>query len=339
MRAAYTGTSASLRGATLTAPEPLAQALAERDERPIGVFDSGVGGLTILKELFRELPDERYLYFGDTGNCPYGVRPEAEIQRLALAAARYLLERRAKIIVVACNTASVAALKELRAAYPAPFVGVVPAVKPAAERTRTGVIGIASTEASARGGYLKRLIEEHASGVRAISVGCPRLVTMAEVGVLDGLEAEAAIREYIGPMLAQNIDVLVLGCTHFPAMRAAFERVVGPDVAIIDSGAAIARQTRRILEERCALAMPGAHPADAPRAPRASDEFRCSGDAASFSRVATAILGESITAACVPGMLAGADPPGQHSGHMPTGFISHTTGVIAPAHERRQPGE
>ena len=339
MREAYTGAPASYGSATLTAPEPLAQAIADRDERPIGVFDSGVGGLTILKELFRELPDERYVYFGDTGNCPYGVRPEAEIQRLALAAAHHLLERRAKIIVVACNTASVAALKELRSAYAVPFVGVVPAVKPAAERTRTNVIGIASTEASTRGDYLKHLIEEHASGVRSISVGCPRLVTLAEAGVLDGPEAEAAIREYIGPMLAQNIDTLVLGCTHFPAMRAAFERVAGPTVEIIDSGAAIARQTRRILEERCALAAPGAHPTEAPRGPRASDEFHCSGDAANFSRVAGAILGEPVTATCVSGMIANADPPHKPSDRVLPGFIPHSAGVSAPIQERRHPEE
>src|SRR5262249_9960101 len=158
-----------------------------------------------------ELPNERYVYYGDTGNCPYGVRPEQEIQQLSLAAARFLLERQAKIIVVACNTASVSALKELRAAYNVPFVGVVPAVKPAAERTRTGVIGIASTEASARGEYLKNLIAEHASGVRTISVGCPDLVTLVEAGVLDGAEAESAVRGYIEQMLGEGIDILVLG--------------------------------------------------------------------------------------------------------------------------------
>src|SRR5262245_57478276 len=129
--------------------------MAGAGNAPVGVFDSGVGGLTILSELRRELPDERFIYFGDTGNCPYGVRPVTEIQELSRNAARFLLAHDAKMIVVACNTASVSALAELRESFSQiRFVGVVPAVKPAAERTRAGVVGIAATEASARGDYL-----------------------------------------------------------------------------------------------------------------------------------------------------------------------------------------
>jgi glutamate racemase len=273
------------------------------DRAPVGVFDSGVGGLTILRDLLRELPAERYVYFGDTGNCPYGVRTEPEIQALAISAMRLLLDRGAKIVVVACNTASVSALAALRATYPdTPFVGVVPAVKPAAARTRTGRVGIAATEASARGDYLKRLVAEHANGVEVLAVGCPRLVTLAEAGVLEGPEAEAAVRDYIAPMLAAGIDELVLGCTHFPAMRAVFERVAGPGVEVIDSGEAIARRARFILAERGRLADPAGGPADQPRAPDARDEFWCSGDVAQFARVATAILASPVTARFAPGM-------------------------------------
>ncbi|MGH2485522.1 MAG: glutamate racemase, partial [Ktedonobacterales bacterium] len=179
---------------------------------PIGVFDSGVGGITILSDLLRELPAERFLYYGDTGNCPYGVRPREEIQALSLAAARFLIDHGAKIIVVACNTASVSALAELREGLPhVKFVAVVPAVKPAAERTRTGIVGVAATEASAHGDFLQRLIHEHAHGVRVLAAGCPRLITMVEAGVLDGAEAEAAVRDYIGLMLREGVDELVLG--------------------------------------------------------------------------------------------------------------------------------
>jgi glutamate racemase len=271
---------------------------------PIGVFDSGVGGLTILAELLRELPAERYAYFGDTGNCPYGVRPEREIQALSDAAARFLSERGAKIIVVACNTASVSALHTLRATFATlPFVGVVPAVKPAAARTRAGRVGVAATEASARGDYLKGLILEHANGVRVLAVGCPRLVELAEAGILDGPEAEAAIRADITPMLDAGIDELVLGCTHFPAMRAAFERVAGPGVEVIDSGAAIARQTRRVLAGQGALAAPERGPAAAPRAPDARDAFYTTGDPERFARVAAAILGHPIAVHHLPGMV------------------------------------
>jgi glutamate racemase len=278
--------------------------MAGSSEAPVGVFDSGVGGLTILAELRRELPDERFVYYGDTGNCPYGVRLVAEIQELSRNAVRFLLGRGAKIVVVACNTASVSALAELRANFPQiRFVGVVPAVKPAAERTKTGIVGIAATEASAHGDYLRRLIDEHANGIVVYAVGCPRLVLLAEQGQLDGEETETAVREYIQPMLDAGIDKLVLGCTHFPTMRAVFERVAGPEIELIDSGAAIARQTRRVLAQEGLLAPVHSAAASEARPPRAADEFWCSGDAELFTQVATAILGMPVSGRRAPGMV------------------------------------
>jgi len=277
--------------------------MADMRNAPIGVFDSGVGGLTILKELLRELPDERFIYFGDTGNCPYGVRPVTEIQALSRNAARFLLERGAKIIVVACNTASVSALANLRETFATPFVGVVPAIKPAAALTRSGHVGIAATEASAHGDYLRRLIADHANGVTVHAVGCPRLVLLAEKGILDGPEAEAAIRDYVGPMLAVGIDVLVLGCTHFPAMRDAFVRVAGPDVAVIDSGAAVARQTRRVLAEHGWPSGEGGVDRE-PRVLTAADNVWCSGDTDQFARVAGAILGMPVELRGAPEMVS-----------------------------------
>jgi glutamate racemase len=268
---------------------------------PIGVFDSGVGGLTVLSELLRELPGERFVYFGDTANCPYGVRPEVEVQELAANAARFLLARGAKIIVVACNAASVSARETLRAAFAVPFVVVVPAVKPAAARTRTGCIGIAATEVSARSHYLRSLIDEHANGVRVLAVGCPRLVELAEAGQLSGAETEAAVREYVAPLVVAGIDTLVLGCTHFPAMRAVFEQVVGPGVAVIDSGAAIARRTRAVLSEQHDVG-DAQGPLVAPRPPDLRDEFWCSGGPTHFAAVASAILGAPIVARHAPGM-------------------------------------
>lgn len=275
---------------------PLSEHLPQVDGS-VGVFDSGVGGLTILLDLLRELPTERFLYVGDTGNCPYGVRPKEEIQALSLAAGRFLIDHGAKIVVVACNTASVSALAELRAGLPeVKFVGVVPAVKPAAERTKVGVVGIASTEASARGDYLQGLIHQHANGVRVLAAGCPDLVTLAEAGVLDGPEAEAAVRRYVEPMLREGIDKLVLGCTHFPAMRSIFERVAGPGVEIIDSGSAVALQTRRVLTSESLLSPDDIGAAARPRAIRPEDEFWCSGDPSQFERVAQAILRQPIRA-------------------------------------------
>lgn len=268
---------------------------ATASNAPVGVLDSGVGGLTVLRDLLRELPDERFIYFGDTGNCPYGTRPDEEIRALSLAVARFLIEREVKLVVVACNTASVASRTVLRETFPEiPFVVVVPAVKPAAERTRTGQVGIAATEASARGGYLKHLIEEHAQGVQVTAVGCPELVTLAEAGIFDGQIAERAVREALAPLLASGIDELVLGCTHFPALRTTIERVAGPGVEVIDSGTAVARQARRVLTERQLLAPPGGVSLAEPRLLRSDDEFWCSGEVAPFARTASAILGEQV---------------------------------------------
>jgi glutamate racemase len=269
----------------------------------IGVLDSGVGGLTVLRELLRELPSERFVYFGDTGNGPYGERSERGIKALVLAGTRFLLERDAKLIVVACNAASISALATLRAAFPrTPFVGTVPAVKTAAERTTTGVIGVATTTACARSAYLERLIAAHACGVRVLTVGCPRLVMLVEAGAFDGPEAEGAVRGYVQPLLTAGSDALVLACTHFPVLRAVVERVAGPGVLVIDAGAAIARQTRRVLTARGLLAHPDQAATPVPRALRPEDECWCTGDAERFTRVASAILAMPLTACHVPGM-------------------------------------
>lgn len=271
---------------------------------PVGVFDSGVGGLTVLRDLLRELPDERYIFFGDTGNCPYGVRPESEIIELSLNGAAFLLERGAKVIVVACNTASSAAIHALRATWPeVKFIAVVPAVKPAVEMTHVGRVAVAATNSAAQSAYLRGLIEQFGEGVEVYPVGCQRLVTLAEEGKLDGPEVEREIRRHIEPLLAKGIDVLALGCTHFPAMRPAFERVVGPGVRVIDSGAAVARQTRRVLTQQGLLSPEDRGPADEPRLPRPDDEFWRSGPNPAFEEVATLLLGAPVVAHYAPEMI------------------------------------
>lgn len=261
----------------------------ERSFAPIGVFDSGAGGLTILSALRQELPHENYLYFGDTAHCPYGLRTEDEITELAIKISRFLLERGAKMIVTACNTASQASLNTLRATFPVPFVGVVPAVKPAARATRRGRIGIAATNRAVKAAYLRQLIDNFAEGIQVYAVGCPELVTLVEEGRLDGLAVEEELRYALGPLLAQDIDVLVLGCTHFPALRPAIERVVGKHVLVIDSSAAIARRTHSILD---------AEEMTHPNLAQHTGELQvwCSGDAQSFSTVASAVLGYPVNA-------------------------------------------
>ncbi|HEY0756050.1 MAG TPA: glutamate racemase [Ktedonobacteraceae bacterium] len=261
---------------------PLTQANA-----PIGVFDSGAGGLTILNDLRAELPHESFVYLGDTANCPYGVRSDEEITALTLECCRFLIKQGVKLIVIACNTASQAALSTLRATlHPLPFIGVVPAVKPAARLTRNGRIGIAATNQAAKAIYLRQLIDEFAGGIEAFAVGCPNLVTLVERGQFEGPEVEATVRQALQPVLAEDIDVLVLGCTHFPALRPVIERVAGPRIQVIDSGQAIARRTRSILQIETLFA-----PATLLGNGGGTLEIWCSGDPVTFSRVATHILG------------------------------------------------
>lgn len=268
------------------------QAALKQADAPIGVFDSGAGGLTILSALLKELPRERFIYLGDTAHCPYGTRSDEEITELTLAACRFLIARGVKLMVIACNTASQAALSTLRATFPdLTFIGVVPAVKPAARLTRKGRIGIAATNQAAKAAYLRQLIDEFAGGIEAFAAGCPDLVTLVERGQFDGPEVEETVRRALQPVLAEGIDVLVLGCTHFPALQAVIERVAGPKVQIIDSGQAIARRTRSVLENAELLAS-----GDAPEPEDERLEIWSSGDPASFSSVATHILARPVQA-------------------------------------------
>lgn len=271
---------------------------------PIGVFDSGAGGLTILTALRKILPHEKFVYLGDTAHCPYGVRSDEDITALTLDACRFLLQHDTKLIVIACNTASQAALSMLRATFSeVPFIGVVPAVKPAARLTRKGRIGIAATNQAAKAIYLRQLIDEFAEGIEAFAVGCPDLVTLVEQGRFEGPEVEAIVSNALQPVLAADIDVLVLGCTHFPALRPVIERVAGPRVQIIDSGQAIARRTHLVLQAEGMLAS-----ATPLQNGGGGLEIWCSGDSEAFSHVATHILGLPVHAqksetAAVPGKL------------------------------------
>ncbi|HVB61261.1 MAG TPA: glutamate racemase [Ktedonobacteraceae bacterium] len=267
-------------------------ATAGQAAAPIGVFDSGAGGLTVLSALRAELPREHYIYLGDTAHIPYGQRSDAEITELSIQGCHFLVEQGVKMIVVACNTASQAALATLRATFSIPFVGVVPAVKPAARMTRKGRIGVAATNQASRATYLRHLIDEYADGIAVYAVGCPELVTLVERGELDGPVVEETVRQALLPILREDIDVLALGCTHFPALRPVIERVAGSRVQVIDSGAAVARRAHDVLDAE-ALLQPSNNGA------LAAGELRvwCSGDPAAFSAVASKILGYPVVAA------------------------------------------
>lgn len=221
----------------------------ERQARPLGILDSGVGGLSILQEIRRQLPHEDILYFADSGNCPYGVRPPSEIRELAESAATYLLEQGAKALVIACNTASTAAVAYLRQLWPdIPIVGMVPAVKPAARMTSSGTIGVLATEATGKAPVLLDVIDRFASDVKVLIAAPPGLVEAVEDGRADAPETVAILRQAVEPMLAEGADALVLGCTHFPFLRPALESILQGKMHLIDSGEAVARQTVRVLE-------------------------------------------------------------------------------------------
>src|SRR5947209_8851464 len=260
-------------------------------DAPIGVFDSGAGGLTILSALRKELPFENYVYFADTAHCPYGLRSEEDIIALSIQANKFLIEQGAKLVVIACNTASQAALATLRATFSVPFIGVVPAVKPAARATKKGRIGIAATNQAAKAIYLRQLIDEFAGGIQAFAIGCPELVTLVEEGQFDGPQVEEAVRQALEPLLQEDIDVIVLGCTHFPALRPVIERIATPQVQVIDSGSAIARRTHYVLDTEGMT-----HPNTEDAATGGDLQAWCSGDPGTFSKVASKLLGYTIIA-------------------------------------------
>lgn len=221
-----------------------------RPTGPIGVFDSGVGGLSVWRELVRQLPHESTLYVADQAHVPYGTRSLAEVRDYAKGIARFLRARGAKIIVIACNTASGAALRTLREAFPEiPFVGMEPAVKPAAERTRSGVIAVIATPATFQGELFHSLVERFATNVRLETQICPGLVEQVERGEWDAPETEARLRECLTPLLHAGADQLVLGCTHYPFLAEAIARIAGPEIALVDPAPAVARQTARVLEQ------------------------------------------------------------------------------------------
>ena len=215
----------------------------------IGIFDSGVGGLSVLRAIRQQLPQKAVLYLADQRHVPYGPRPLAEVRAFSEEITRFLLTHGAKLIVVACNTASAAALHHLRQTFPdVPFVGMEPAVKPAAEHTQTGVVGVLATPATFQGALYASVVERFANGVRLIQHTCPGLVAQIEAGQLDTPETRAILEDALLPMLEKRIDTVVLGCTHYPFVIPLIQEIVGPQVRVIDPAPAVARQVGRLLE-------------------------------------------------------------------------------------------
>jgi glutamate racemase len=255
------------------------------DNAPIGVFDSGVGGLSILRQLRVLLPAEEVLFFADQAHVPYGPRPLDEVRRFSIGIARFLMDQGAKLVVVACNTASAAALQTLRSTFPAtPFVGMEPAVKPAAEQTRTRTVGVLATPATFQGALFASVVERFAQGVRVIPQTLPGLVERIEAGDLGGAETQRIVQAGVGPLVAQGADTLVLACTHYPFVIPAIAEAAGPGVQVIDPSQAVARQAERLLDQRGLRATHGN---------KGKVTFLTSGDAARLHQMASQLIGES----------------------------------------------
>jgi glutamate racemase len=215
---------------------------------PLGIFDSGVGGLSVWRELVRALPNEDTIYFADQAHVPYSARSRAELGRYSLAITRFLLAHECKAIVVACNTASAVALKLLRETFPeVVIVGMEPAVKPAVALTRSGVVGILATPATFEGRLFQETARRHAAGIRLIAQACAGLAERIEAGQLDDEATRQALRAHLAPILAANADVIVLGCTHYPFVRETIQAQAGPACRILDPAPAVARHVGQCL--------------------------------------------------------------------------------------------
>ncbi len=229
---------------------------------PVGVFDSGVGGLSVLGEIRALLPAESLLYVADSGHVPYGDKSAEFICARSLAIAEFLLAQGAKALVLACNTATAAAISELRGVYPqVPIIGMEPAVKPAAAATQTGVVGVLATTGTLKSAKFAALLDRFASDVRVITQPCPGLVEQIEAGALSSIATRELLNGWVRPLLAEGCDTLILGCTHYPSIKPLLRELLPSNVSLIDTGAAVARQLRRVLAEHELLASGSAQPA------------------------------------------------------------------------------
>jgi glutamate racemase len=258
------------------------------DARPIGVFDSGVGGLTVLAELRRRLPDEATIYLGDNARTPYGPRAADEVRRFTLEAVDWLLAQDVKLLVLACNTATARALPDVRDRASVPVVGVVrPGAVAASAATRSREVGVIATAGTVESGAYPDAIVEADPTIRVAQLACPKLVPMVEAGILDGRRAESVLRAYLESLLLANpaVDTLLLGCTHYPLLREPIERIVGPAVAVVDSAYTTALAVEDLLDALGTRAPAGAE---------ATHRVATTGDVEGFVSVAARLFGDRL---------------------------------------------
>lgn len=255
------------------------------DTRPIGIFDSGSGGLSIRKSVVSLLPRESIVYLGDHKYMPYGEKTKSAIQKRAISCIRFLVSKNVKLVVVACNAATVAGIDVYRKIFAdIPIIGVVPVVKTAGSLSKTKRFAVLSTPSTARSVYQKHLIEMFATNCTVFSVGNSLLVKLIEEGKSDTPRIRRILESILQPLLQKHVDVIALGCTHFPFLRPVIEEIVGPNVMVLDSGQAVARHVKRILEHEHITA-PSKNP---------THRFFTSGDPEKVSKVASQLLGRPI---------------------------------------------
>ncbi len=260
------------------------------DEQPIGIFDSGVGGLSVLAHIHQRLPGEALLYVADSAYMPYGCKPEAVIQQRCVKISDFLFRQQCKAIVVACNTATAAAVHHIRASYAFPVIGMEPAVKPAVFHSRSKVIGVLTTSATSTSDKFNRLAARFSQHARLIVQPCPGLVERIESGELTGDTTRDMLSSFLQPLIRQGMDTLVLGCTHYPFVSALIRDIAGDDILIIDTGAAIACELERQLQNRQLLS----------ENKTASIEFWSSGDVEIVAPVMSLLWGEKIMVKKLP---------------------------------------
>ncbi len=272
----------SLHKAMVAGPSPAPA--TDMDNQPIGVLDSGVGGLTVLSEIRKELPEESTIYIGDSHNAPYGKRTPENILFLSEKLIQFLLDKNAKIIVIACNTITVNGIEKLREVFPkVPIVGTVPVVKMAAAVTKNKKIGLLVTEATAKSAYNQNLITTFANDCDVTIVGTNKLVPLIEAE--NNKVLPKVIEEELAPFKEKGVDTVILGSTHFPILRSMIQDFLGPKVVVLDSGGAVARQVRRILTNNNILS-DDIHP---------THELYTTGNVAPFSQIAKKILKDKFT--------------------------------------------
>jgi glutamate racemase len=259
----------------------------------IGVFDSGLGGISVLREIQLHMPRASLAYVADSAWVPYGARSEDFIRRRASALAGFLVEDGADIVVVACNTATAAAVPMLRDTMHVPIVGMEPAVKPATAATRSGVVGVLATVGTLQSARFAALLDQFGASIEVLTRACPGLVEQVEAGDLDGPHTRELVARYVAPLVAAGADTLVLGCTHFPFLRPLIEDVAGPKVRVIDTGEAVARRVAQVAEALGSRLSPASDVA-----------FWTSGDPESSAAPLRKLWGERVALAALPAEFA-----------------------------------